>query len=96
MKVFCDDNSTVGIVDSPVSGAWGNPYATLSVYDNPPDQDSLGESYGVLKISLDTASDPRRIYSILHSFEMAPDSKKVLELVQETDPSATWVIVGKE
>lgn len=100
MKVYCDDNSTVGVVDSPVVGTLFPPYATISVFDNDSDGEDpdspFGELYAVVKVSVETASNFRKVYGILHSFEMFPDLEQVMELIKEVDPSSTWVITAKE
>jgi hypothetical protein len=82
--VNCEDNSTIGVVKNGV----------IHVYSMDADGKQSGSVWAKVRISAPTVKSPKKIYSILHSFEMMPDFNKTLEGIQEVDPSAYLTIKG--
>jgi len=82
--VNCEDNSTVGVVKNGV----------IHVYSMSADGNKEGRVWAKVRITSATAKSPKKIYSILHSFEMMPDFSKTLEAIQETEPEAYLTVKG--
>jgi hypothetical protein len=82
--VNCGDISTVGIVKNGV----------IHVYSMGADGNKEGRAWAKVRITSATVKSPRKIYSILHSFEMMPDFNATLKEMQEIDPQVYLTVKG--
>jgi hypothetical protein len=82
--VNCEDNSTIGVVKNGI----------VHVYSMSADGVKEGRAWAKVRVSSSTVKSPKKIYSILHSFEMMPDFSKTLEQMQEIDPEVYLTVKG--